>query len=349
MSQKDYYEVLGVERGASEADLKKAFRKLAMKYHPDRNPGDQEAEKKFKELNEAYEVLSDPKKRQAYDQFGHAGVDPNSMGGGFGGAGGASFSDIFGDMFGDIFGGGGRGRGPRAQRGADIQFGQEITLEEAVHGTTREIYIPSTKTCGHCQGAGVIQMQQGFFAVQQTCPYCQGSGQVEDSSKQGAKISVKIPAGVDSGDRIRVSGKGYPGQNGGPTGDLFVHVQVKAHEIFERDGNNLHCEVPISFSTACLGGELEVPTLEGKVKLKIPPETQTNKLFRLRGKGVKALRTGAVGDLLCKVVVETPVKLSKKQKELLETFEAALQADKKDHSPKSHRWFDAVKKFFERS
>lgn len=347
-SQRDYYEVLGVAKGVSDEDLKKAYRRLAMKHHPDRNPNNKEAEKTFKEINAAYEVLSDAQKRALYDQFGHAGVDPNAMGAGGGGGfqgGGQSFNDIFGDLF-----GGGRrsGSGPRAQKGPDVQYGHQITLEEAVHGSTTEIHIPATKTCTHCKGSGVVHVQQGFFAMQQGCPYCQGSGQAEDRSKKGRTLSVKIPAGVDDGDRVRLSNEGYPGQNGGPNGDLFVMIQVKPHEFFEREGSNLHCEVPISFFMACLGGELEVPTLDGKVKLKIPPETQTNKLFRLRGKGVKALRSGGVGDLLCKVVIETPVHLTKEQKALLENFDGALEKDRKDHNPRSKSWFDSMKKFFDR-
>ena len=343
MSKRDFYEVLGVERGASEAEIKKAYRRLAMKYHPDRNPDDKDADGKFKEATEAYEVLSNAEKRQAYDQYGHAGVDPQMAGcAGFGGAG---FSDIFGDVFSDIFGGGGRGGRAGPQRGSDLRYNIEISLEEAVRGSQIEIRVPtlseckicsgsgakkgtSPTTCSTCNGAGQIRMQQGFFAVQQTCPRCHGSGQmitdpctgchgqgrIEDSKK----LSVKIPPGVDTGDRIRLSGEGEAGTKGGPAGDLYVVVNVKQHDIFERDGRNLHCEVPISIVDATLGGELEVPTLDGRVKLKIPEGTQTGKLFRLRGKGVTPVRGGGVGDLICRVVVETPVKLNKRQRELLE-------------------------------
>jgi len=350
MDKRDYYEVLGVQKNASEAEIKKAYRKLAMKYHPDRNAGDKESEKKFQEIGEAYEVLSDAQKRAAYDQFGHAGMN---MGGGFGGAQGfgnaQGFGDVFGDIFGDIFGGG-RGRGQqqdpnRPQRGADVQMQREITLEDAVHGTTVEVEIPATKTCDYCKGAGAVTMQQGFFAMQQTCPACRGSGQVSDPSKSARKLSVKIPAGVDNGDRVRLSGEGYEGSNKGPSGDLFVQVLVKPHSIFQRDGNDLHCEVPIDFVTACLGGEIDMPTLDGKVKLKIPAETQTNKKLRLKGKGVKALRSGITGDLFCHVVVETPVNLNKEQKELLKQFQDSL-GDAKKHSPRSASWFDGVKSFF---
>lgn len=344
MSKRDYYELLGVSRNASEQELKRAYRKLAMKYHPDKNPDNKEAEAKFKEINEAYEILSNSQKRAAYDQFGHAGVDP-SMGGGGQGQG---FNDVFGDIFGDLFGGGrGRGGGAhQAQRGADMQVEREITLEQAVHGVTLDLSIPATKTCDYCKGAGVVRMQQGFFAMEQNCPACHGSGQASDPQGKAKSLSVKIPAGVDNGDRVRLSGEGYAGANNGPKGDLFVSIRVKSNELFQRDGQNLHCEVPIDFVTACLGGELEVPTLDGKVKLKIPAETQTNKVFRLRGKGVKSLRGGGMGDLLCHVVVETPVKLDKSQKELLKQFQKAL-SDNDKHRPKSGSWFDKVKQFFE--
>lgn len=372
MSKRDYYEILGVSKGADEKEIKKAYRRAAMKCHPDRNPGDAEAEAKFKELSEAYEVLSDGQKRQAYDQFGHAGVDGQS---GFGGAGAGagSFSDIFGDVFGDIFGGGGGGRGrTSAQRGSDLKYNLELTLEEAVRGIEKTIRVPtlvncdtcdgsgakkgtSPTTCSTCGGAGQVRMQQGFFAVQQTCPTCSGAGKIikdpcgscygRGVKEETKTLNVKIPAGVDTGDRIRLSGEGEAGRNGGPTGDLFVEVHVKRHSIFERDDANLYCEVPISFAEAALGGELEVPTLDGRVKLKIPAETQTGKLFRLRGKGVKPVRSHTVGDLLCRVVVETPVNLSGKQKELLQAFQDSLEGKK--HSPRSKGWFDGVKKFFE--
>ena len=375
MAKRDYYEVLGVERGASEAELKKAYRRLAMKHHPDRNPDDKEAEEKFKEANEAYEILTDANKRAAYDQYGHAGVDPN-MGGGAGGfGGGGNFSDIFGDVFGDIFGGGGGGRGRSSvQRGSDLRYTMELDLEEAVRGTTVTIKVPtlvgcnscdgsgakkgtSPTTCTTCGGHGQVRMQQGFFAVQQTCPRCHGTGQmITDPCKschgqgrveESKTLSVKVPPGVDNGDRIRLSGEGEAGVNGGPTGDLYVVVSVREHKIFQRDGKNLYCEVPISFADAALGGELEVPTLDGRVKLKIPEGTQTGKLFRLRGKGVVPVRGGSAGDLLCRVALETPVNLTKRQRELLGELRDTLQADGSNQSPRAKSWFEGVRNFFE--
>jgi len=377
MAKEDFYKLLGVDRNASDAEIKKSYRRMAMKFHPDRNKDNpEEAEAKFKQIKEAYEVLSDPKKRSAYDQFGHAGVDA-SMGGGAGGYGGfgaESFSDIFGDVFGDIFGGGGRQRSS-VQRGADLRYNLELTLEEAVAGTEAKIRVPVFVTCNECNGSGAnkgsapvtcstchghgqVRMQQGFFSVQQTCPTCGGTGkQIKDPCRkcggqgrvQDTKtLSVKVPAGVDTGDRIRLSGEGEAGQYGGPPGDLYVQVHVKEHAIFTRDGANLFCEVPISFPTACLGGELEVPTLDGKVKLKIPAETQTGKLFRLRGKGVKPVRGGVVGDLLCRVQIETPVHLTREQKELIEQLGQSLSGGGKHHSPQEHSWTDGVKSFFDK-
>lgn len=372
MSKRDYYEVLGVSRDVDAKELKKAYRKLAMKYHPDRNPDDKDADAKFKEATEAYEILGDQQKRAAYDQYGHAGVDPNAGGGGFGG-GGANFSDIFGDVFGDIFGGGG-GRGGRGgpQRGSDLRYTMELSLEEAVRGIEKKIRVPtltscgtcdgsgakpgtSPKTCSTCGGAGQVRMQQGFFSVQQTCPTCRGQGtMIEDPCTschgRGVKeetktLSVKIPPGVDTGDRIRLSGEGEAGAMGGPAGDLYVQVSVKEHELFHRDGRNLYCDVPISIVDAALGGELEVPTLDGRVKLKIPAETQSGKLFRLRGKGVTPVRGGTAGDLLCRVQVETPVNLSSEQKDLLMKFQESLTGEK--HSPQKKSWFEGVKRFFE--
>jgi len=378
MSKRDYYEVLGVSKGASEAELKKAYKSAAMKHHPDRNPDDKGAEEKFKEANEAYSILSDPEKKAAYDQFGHAGVEGAGMGGAGGfGAGGASFSDVFGDVFGDIFGGGSRGGargGSRAYRGDDLQYNLELNLEEAVAGTKVDIRIPTQvkcktcdgsgakkgttpTTCTTCGGVGQVRMQQGFFSLQQTCPRCHGKGKMitdpcgtchgQGRTQEHKTLSVKIPAGVDNGDRIRLSGEGEAGEHGGPSGDLFVHMSVRPHTIFERDGNDLFCEVPINMTVAALGGELEVPTLKGRVKLKIPTETQSGKLFRLRGKGVKSVRGGQQGDLLCRVLVETPVNLTKKQKEMLEQFNESLIEDKLEHSPRSSSWLDGVKKFFE--
>ena len=375
-AKEDFYKLLEVDRNASEAEIKKSYRKMAMKYHPDRNKDDKEsAEKKFKQIKEAYEVLSDPKKRSAYDQFGHAGVDPSMGGrGGFGG-GAESFSDIFGDVFGDIFGGGGRQQRSSVQRGADLRYNLELTLEEAVGGTEAVVKVPVLVTCGECSGSGAkkgsspvtcstchghgqVRMQQGFFSVQQTCPTCRGTGkQIKDPCpkcygqgrvQETKTLNVKVPPGVDTGDRIRLAGEGEAGLNGGPAGDLYVQVQVKDHAIFTRDGANLYCEVPISFPTACLGGELEVPTLDGKVKLKIPAETQTGKLFRLRGKGVKPVRGGAVGDLLCRVQIETPVRLTKEQQALIEQLQASLTGGGKQHSPQEHSFMDGVKSFFDK-
>jgi len=375
MAKEDYYKLLGVDRNASDAEIKKSYRSKAMKHHPDRNKDNQqEAEAKFKQIKEAYEVLSDPKKRSAYDQFGHAGVDASMGGGRHGGFGGESFSDVFGDVFGDIFGGG-RQQRSSVQRGSDLRYNLELTLEEAVFGTDAKIRVPVLVTCGECSGSGAkkgsspvicstchghgqVRMQQGFFSVQQACPTCQGSGkQIKDPCgvcrgqgrvQETKTLSAKIPAGVDTGDRIRLAGEGEAGINGGPSGDLYVQVQVKEHAIFTRDGENLYCEVPISFPTACLGGELEVPTLNGKVLLKIPAETQTGKLFRLRGKGVKPVRGGAVGDLLCRVQVETPVHLTKEQKALVEQLSESLSGGGKHHSPQETSWTDGVKSFFDK-
>lgn len=372
MAKRDYYETLGVDKGADEKDIKKAYRRVAMKYHPDRNPDDPDADDKFKEATEAYDILMDKDKRQAYDQFGHAGVDP-SMGGGAGGFGGGNFSDIFGDVFGDIFGGGRGGRaGP--QRGSDLRYTLDISLEDAVRGTTVEIRVPSLTACGTCNGSGAkkgsspttcgscggigqVRMQQGLFQVQQTCPTCRGRGTMisdpcgacrgQGRVEKTKTLSVKVPPGVDTGDRIRLSGEGEAGPDGGPSGDLFVQMSVKSHPIFERDGKNLYCEVPITFVDAALGGELEVPTLDGRVKLKIPPETQTGKLFRLRGKGVHPVRGGGVGDLLCRAVVETPVNLSKQQKEVLRDFQESLGQGGHSQSPRQNSWFEGVKKFFD--
>ncbi|MAA65663.1 MAG: molecular chaperone DnaJ [Alteromonadaceae bacterium] len=372
MSKRDYYEILGVSRDADEKEIKRAYRKLAMKYHPDRNPDDKDAENKFKEASEAYEVLADASKRGAYDQFGHAGVDGQGGAGGFGGGGGGSFSDIFGDVFGDIFGG---GRGGRSNRGADLRYTLELDLEEAVKGTTVQIKVPGhiecdlcggsgaekgsqAETCGTCGGVGQVRMQQGFFAVQQACPTCRGAGKVIKNPckkchgngrvEQAKTLSVKVPPGVDTGDRIRLSGEGEMGMDGGPSGDLYVQVAVKEHSIFSRDGRNLYCEVPISIIDASLGGELEVPTLDGRVKLKIPAETQTGKLFRLRNKGVAPVRGGPAGDLLCRVIVETPVKLTKRQKELLEELQQTLDGKNgTNHGPRKTSWFEGVKSFFD--
>ncbi len=373
MAKRDYYEVLGVERSADEATLKKAYRRLAMKHHPDRNPGDAESEAQFKEAKEAYEVLSNADKRAAYDRFGHAGVDAASGGGGGFGPGDA-FGDIFGDVFGDIFGGGGR-RGRRTVfRGADLRYELDLDLETAVFGDTVNIKIPTLDRCETCEGSGAkpgtgktscstcggsgqVRMQQGFFSVQQTCPKCRGAGTIiEDPCKtcrgegrvrSEKTLAVKVPPGVDNGDRIRLGGEGEAGQNGGPPGDLYVDIRIRPHELFERDGADLACSVPISFTTAALGGAVQVPTLNGEVTLKIPAETQSGKLFRLRGKGVKPVRSQSTGDLYCRVELETPVHLSARQKELLHELEQTLDNSGARHRPKWASWTDGVRRFFD--
>ncbi len=377
MAKRDFYEILGVGKNATDDELKKAYRKLAMKYHPDRNPDSKEAEEKFKEVKEAYEMLSDESKRAAYDRFGHAGVDPNAAGGMGGGMGGAGFADAFGDIFGEIFGGagggGGRRGGPQVYRGADLKYTLDITLEQAANGFDTEIRVPSWENCETCKGSGAkpgtkpqtcrtcggngaVRMQQGFFSVQQTCPTCHGSGQeITDPCvacdgvgriRKNKTLQVKIPAGIDDGMRIRSAGNGEPGVNGGPSGDLYVEVHLKPHAIFQRDGEDLHCELTIPFTTAALGGDIEVPTLSGKGSITIPEGTQTGKTFRLRGKGVKGVRSSYPGDLYCHVVVETPVRLTEDQKKLLRQFEASLGQGGEKHSPKSDSWTDKVKNFF---
>ncbi|MBL6752438.1 MAG: molecular chaperone DnaJ [Nevskia sp.] len=363
MSKRDYYEVLGVAKDAGDDDLKKAYRKLAMKNHPDRNPGDAAAEERFKEINEAYEVLADQQKREVYDRFGHEGLQRGAGGAGFG----AGFADIFGDVFSDIFGGG-RG-GPR--RGADLRYTMELSLEQAVFGTTEMIRIPTVQACepckgngsadgkpprecAACHGSGQVRVQQGFFILQQSCPTCRGRGSViSDPCKscrgagkvRGEKtLQVKIPAGVDTGDRIRLTGEGEPGDRNAPPGDLYVQVQVRPHELFERDGSDLFCAVPVSIVTAALGGEMEVPTLTGKHTLKIPEATQSGKVFRLRGLGVKPVRGGPPGDLVCSVSVETPVHLTKRQKELLRELGDSLG---EKHTPQATGWLDKARQFFD--
>jgi molecular chaperone DnaJ len=374
MSKKDYYEVLGVNKDAADEEIKKAYRKLAMKHHPDRNPDNPKAEEHFKEAKEAYETLSDGQKRAAYDQYGHAAFEAGGMGGGspFGaGAGAGSFD--FGDIFGDIFGGSRGGGRNSPHRGSDLRYNLEITLEEAARGAQKQIRIPtmedcetckgsgakpgtSATTCQTCAGHGQVRMQQGFFSVQQTCPRCHGSGKQISSPctachgagkiKQHKTLEIKIPAGIDTGMRLRHSGHGEAGSNGAPSGDLYVEIHIRPHNVFEREGDDLHCEMPISFSTAALGGEIEIPTLDGKASIKIPPETQSGKIFRLRGKGIKGMRTNANGDLNCHVVVETPANLTERQKELLREFETISQKDSDRHSPRAKSWMSKVKDFF---
>lgn len=375
MAKRDYYEVLGVAKNASEDDLKKAYRKLAMRHHPDRNPGDKAAEEKFKEAKEAYEMLSDPEKRAAYDRFGHAGVDPNA--GGAGGQDFSGFADAFGDIFGDIFGAnrgraGGDGRS-KVYRGSDLRYAMEITLEQAAAGFSTEIRVPSWESCTTCEGTGAkpgtkaetcktcggqgqVRMQQGFFSIQQTCPSCHGSGKTIPNPcktcdgvgrvRKQKTLEVKIPAGIDDGMRIRSAGNGEPGLNGGPPGDLYVEISVKVHRVFQRDGDDLHCEVPVSFARAALGGSIDVPTLNGRASFDLPEGTQTGKTFRLRGKGIKNVRSGVQGDLYCHVLLETPVKLSDHQKKVLKDFEESLEEGGTHHSPHSRSWMEKVKEFF---
>ncbi|MGE0310425.1 MAG: molecular chaperone DnaJ [Lautropia sp.] len=370
MAKRDFYEVLGVSRNASDDDLKKAYRKLAMKHHPDRNPGDKAAEESFKEAKEAYEVLSDAAKRQAYDRFGHAGVDQSAGGGQAGGFGG--FADVFGDIFGDIFGGGGArsGGAGNVYRGADLRYAMEVTLEQAASGYDTEIRIPSwdncevcsgtgakpgtkPQTCRTCGGQGVVRVQQGFFSVQQTCPTCRGNGKtVADPCeacegagrvKQSKTLQVKVPAGIDDGMRIRSAGNGEPGVNGGPAGDLYVEIRIPEHPVFKRDGDDLHCEIPIAITTAALGGTVQVPTLGGKAEIELSEGVQNGKVFRLRGKGIKGVRSGVPGDLYVHIQVETPVRLTDKQKQILRELDQSL-ADAR-HSPQTRSWKDRVKEF----
>lgn len=371
MSKRDYYDVLGVSRDASKDELRKAYRRLAMKYHPDRNPDSADAEDKFKEAKQAYEILSDDEKRAAYDRFGHAGVDPNAAGPGGAGMGGAGFADVFGDIFGDIFGGG--QRGPQVYRGSDLRYTLDITLEQAANGFDTEIRVPSWDTCESCSGSGakagtspvtchmcggqgVVRMQQGFFSVQQTCPTCHGSGQeIKDPCRscdgvgrirRNKTLQVSIPAGIDDGMRIRSAGNGEPGINGGPPGDLYVEIRLKPHEIFRREDEDLHCDLTIPFTLAALGGEIEVPTLTGRASINLPEGTQTGKQFRLRGKGIRGLRSSHPGDLYCHITVETPVRLTDEQKDLLRQFEASLAQGGEKHSPNSRSWTERVKSFF---
>jgi molecular chaperone DnaJ len=372
MAKRDYYKVLEVARNASEADIKKAYRRLAMKYHPDRNPDDKEAEERFKEVKEAYEVLTDAQKHAIYDQHGHDGLDAARQGGG-GGGGGADFGDIFGEVFGDILGGGRRSGRSQVFRGADLRYELELELPQAVFGYTTEIEIPrlmecetchgsgaakghSPVTCEQCQGSGQMRIAQGFFQLQQPCNRCRGTGRIvknpcdtclgQGRIRRTRKLSVKVPAGVSTGDRIRLGGEGEAGRNGGPPGDLYIEMNVKPHPIFEREGDDLSCEVPVSFVTAVLGGAVNVPTLEGEVSLKIPAETQSGRVFRLRDKGVKPVRDGDRGDLFCRVVVETPVNLTAEQRELLKKFDRSLRIAGRGHTPREEGFFEGVKRFF---
>jgi molecular chaperone DnaJ len=372
MSKRDYYEVLGIGREAGEADIKKAYRRLAMKHHPDRNPDNPESEGHFKEAKEAYEVLSEPDKRAAYDRFGHAGVN-SQPGGGFGG--GDAFNDIFGDVFGDIFGAGRRGGRSQVFRGADLRYELALSLEQAVAGDSVNLELPTQVECGRCSGkgaepgtnpvscktcggAGQVRVAQGFFSIQQTCPACGGAGSLIEKPcrectgrgrvRKVKTLSVKVPAGVDNGDRIRLSREGEAGRNGGPPGDLYVDISVNEHPIFTREGQNLSCEVPVSFATAVLGGTVDVPTLDGNVLLKVPAETQSGSVFRLRGKGVRSVRASGLGDLFCRVQVETPVSLSADQKDKLRAFDESIQKEGSRHNPRARSWFDGVKQFFER-
>jgi len=375
-TKRDFYEILGVPKNATDDEIKKSYRKLAMKYHPDRNQGDATAEVKFKEAKEAYEMLSDAEKRAAYDQFGHAGVDPN-MRGGPGGAGGfGGFGESFGDIFGDIFGQTRRQHGAGGKqvfRGNDLSYAMDITLEEAAMGKESQIRIPSyeecttcsgtgakpgtsVKTCGTCQGQGVVQMRQGFFSVQQTCPHCRGSGKTitdpctschgQGKVKKQKTLEIKIPAGIDDGMRIRSSGNGEPGTNGGPPGDLFIEIRLQKHDVFQRDGDDLHCAVPISFTTAALGGEIAVPTLSGEAAIDLPEGTQTGKQFRLRGKGIKGVRSSFPGDLYCHITVETPVKLSEHQRKILKELDESLKKGGDKHKPSEAGWADKLKNLF---
>ena len=379
MAKKDYYDTLGVPKNASDEDIKKAYRKLAMKHHPDRNQGDsgKAAEEKFKEGKEAYEMLSDGNKRAAYDQYGHAGVDPN-MRGGAGGEGFGGFAEAFGDIFGDVFNGqqragAQRGGGRQVYRGGDLSYAMEITLEEAAAGKDAQIRVPSWDDCNTCRGSGAkpgtkvvscttchghgaVQMRQGFFSVQQTCPQCKGTGKLipepctnchgVGKTKNNKTLEVKIPGGIDDGMRIRSTGNGEPGTNGGPPGDLYIEIRLKKHDIFERDGDDLHCAVPISFTTAALGGEIEVPTLAGKAAIDIPEGTQAAKQFRLRGKGIKGVRASYPGDLYCHITVETPVKLTEHQRKLLKELDESLKKGAGKHSPSEEGWADKLKGFF---
>ena len=374
MAKNDYYQTLGVGREANAAEIKKAYKKLAMKHHPDRNQGDKSSEEKFKELSEAYEVLSDDNKRQTYNQFGHEGMDSRfGGGGGTGGfSGGGGFNDIFGDVFGDIFGGGGSGRRSQSRRGSDLEYQIELSLEEAVSGKKVKMKIPTSincvdcdatgakngtafSTCAQCNGVGQVRMSQGFFSVQQPCPRCGGRGKSIDEAcntcsgagktNKTKSLSVDIPKGVDTGDQIRLSGEGEAGGQGAPSGDLYVSVRVTAHSIFERQQDDLLCEIPVNFTSATLGDKVIIPTLTGKVELKIPGGTQSGKQFRIKGKGVQSVRSNSTGDLYCRVHIETPVNLTNEQEDLLRQLDNSFRKGKSKHIPKEHTWVDKIKDF----
>jgi molecular chaperone DnaJ len=370
MAKADYYQTLGVARGSDEAVLKSAFRKKAMQYHPDRNPGDKAAETKFKELNEAYEVLRDPQKRAAYDRFGHAAFENGHAGGG--GFGASAFSDIFEDIFGEMMGGRGRGRGQGRERGADLRYNMEIGLEEAYGGKTAEISVPtaiaceecsgsgarkgsSPRACGACGGSGRVRAASGFFSIERTCPTCQGRGQVisdpcgkcqgQGRVTRERSLSVSIPAGVEDGVRIRLAGEGEAGARGGPAGDLYIFLSVKPHEFFQREGADLFCRVPVSMATAALGGQFEVASLDGvKNMVRVPEGSQTGKQFRLRGKGMPVMRSANRGDLYIQISVETPQNLTRRQRELLEEFR---RSESGDNSPESWGFFARMKNFLD--
>lgn len=377
MIKKDYYKILGISKSSNDREIKKSYKKLAIKYHPDRNQGNKTAEKKFKEVKEAYEILIDPQKRATYDQYGPAAFE---QGGGYTNqsafdtnfTNSSDFSDIFGDVFGDIFN---HNRNNKAQRGSDLQYNLELNLEEAVKGIEKEILIPALRKCTSCrgngcqtgekpqkcslcQGTGQINTRQGFFTVQQTCSKCSGLGEVihrpclqchgSGKIKNSKTILVKIPPGVDNNDKIKLKNEGEAGSYGAPTGDLYIKIFVKKHALFDRKNNDLHCEIPINFCIAALGGEVEVPTLNGKIKIKIPSETQSGKIFRIKGKGVNSIRSNITGDLLCRVIIETPVNLNDKQIEIFKRLESSLNENNiEKNNPKSKRFFDGVKKFFD--
>jgi len=370
MIKEDYYKLLNVSKNSSDVEIKKSYRKLAMKFHPDRNPNNKDAEEKFKKISEAYEILSDAKKRQAYDQFGHEGVDQYNTSG----YTSDKFTDIFSDIFGDVFQNTGNQRRSFSQKGLDLKYNLSLTLEDAVKGTNVKIRLSTYVSCnkctgsGHkkgseptkcvtCNGTGQTRIQQGFFSIQQTCRDCNGQGMKMDNPcdqcfGQGRKkdyktLSVKIPEGIDNGDRIRLNGEGEAGICNGESGNLYVQITIKEHDVFTRDGSDLYCEIPISFATATLGGEIKVPTLSGYINLKIPESTQAGKIFRLRGKGIKMLRSRNIGDLLCRTIIETPINLTVEQKNLLEKFEESVRK-KSEQLPKIENWFNKVKYFFER-